>query len=335
MAEGAGVAMREEVRHDVVKSDVVLYADDPAGAFSPTLNASRPTGGTEVHMVQLAEGLAQMGYHVLATSPIGDEYAMHEAESPAYLPSSRIVSWTSRALITAGLTKRPPWLETDRHVILWTHEPGHNLPHLEAAGLRWSEFVCVSHWQALRFPRGWKTRVIPPIIDDWIYALPPVEKNPRKWVSLSAAWKGLQQTLEAWTQIRPPGAELHVGSPYSHGPEARQMVERTPGCVWVPLDSPRAVVEAMRDAAAVFRVVMAPETFGVTDAIAQILNCRIHAYCPNGLGGMAEALLDLRYVTTDVSAFAEGVKSPGEAPIAFYNFRASRIIPMWRKLLDL
>ena len=328
--------------------DVVLFADNVEGAFSPQHNASKPTGGTEVHMVQLEEGLAASGLRVCGVSPLRDGDREAPAEPAAtkgsvYVPIEAAADpkWAplaSRALITAGLTKPPAWLKTDRHVILWTHDPGHNVPHLEAAGLRWSEFVCVSQWQADRFPRGWKTRVIPPIVDDAVYSLPAVEKAPGKFVCVSAWWKGTQQTLEAWSQIRPPGAELHIGSPYSHPPNARSIVERVPGCVWVELASPRAVVEAMRDAAGVFRVCMQPETFGVTDVIAQILGCRVHILAPNGLGGAAEALCAPHCATENVEQFALQVRTPPEPETignVFLDLRASNVIPLWRKLLDL
>lgn len=340
--------------------DIVLFADDPAGAFSPALNASKPTGGTEVHMAQLAGGLAAPvwqdgqgcvlqglkletpGLSVVAVSDFEDRMTPTDTDGGHYIPLSRLgPNWRSRALITAGLTKPPSWLTTDRHVVLWTHDPPHNLPHLEAAGLRWSEFVCVSQWQAERFTRGWKTRVIPPIIDDWIYELPPIERNPGKFVCVSAWWKGTAQTLEAWSQLRPEGAELVVGSPYSHPAHARAMVERTPGCRWVDLASPRAVVEEMRDAAGVFRVNVAPETFGVTDAIAQILGTRVHCWAVNGLGGAPEALTPSPWFTTDGDQFASEFRKAYHAPpnvgfdVVGRDFRASRIIPMWRELLDL
>jgi hypothetical protein len=320
--------------------DVVVYAGDEAGAFAPAYNASKPTGGSEVHAVQLCEGLGAEGLRVVGVSPIPSPEVSAHAR---YLPDGQsALVHDCRALITMGLSPPPRSQRPDRHVVLFTHDAPHNVPHLEAAGLRWSEFVCVSQWQASRFPRGWKTRVIPPIVDDAVYSLPAVEKDPKKFVCVSAWWKGTQQTLEAWSQIRPPGAELHIGSPYSHPPNARSIVERVPGCVWIEPKSPRDVIEAMRPAIGVFRVCMQPETFGITDVIGQIVGCRIHALCPNGLGGMSEALHDPSpWVTTDGEQFArEFHKAFHAPPLAGYeirgrDLRASRIIPMWRELLDL
>ena len=174
------------------------------------------------------------------------------------------------------------------------------------------------------------------MVDDWIYALSHVVKKPGKFVCLNGWWKGTQQTLELWSQLRPPGTELVVGSPYSHPADAREIVARCPFARWVDLSSPAAVVEEMRDAEAVFRAVMAPETFGVADVIAQIVGCRVHAYAPQGPGGAAEALVQPHGYTSDLQAFSTAVSAcrGRRAEPGFLNQPASRIIPMWTELLD-
>lgn len=322
--------------------DVVLYADTKEGAFAPEHNASKPTGGTEVHMVQLAEGLAAAGYGVTAISPISEP----ETTRAGYrcMPSAgNVEQLRCRALVTAGLSKVPEWIKPDRAAILWTHDPPHNLPFL--VGHRWQRFVCVSEWQARRFPHGWDTAVIPAMIDEWIYELPPLHKDRQKFVCMSAWWKGTADTLLAWEQMRPPGATLYVGSPYSHPPNAPEVVRATPGCQWVDLKSPKDVVEAMRDAAGVFRVALSPETFGATDAIAQILGCRTHVLCPHGeMGALPATLGAWNFVTSDVEKFKRELHSAYLAPPVEMNFdrdrylknyRPAAIIPQWVKLLGL
>jgi hypothetical protein len=323
--------------------DVIVYAEDPAGAFSPTLNASKPTGGSEIHAVQLCEGLWGQGRDVFGVSHIDEASEVIGGGGAFYVrpPRTDIRQDASRALVTMGLSHVPTWANTDRHWVLFNHDPVHNIPHL--GHLRWSEFICVSHWQASRFPFGWKTRVIAPIVDDWIYDLPKVEKDPAKFVCVSGWWKGTPDTLRAWEEARlyEHGATLHVGSPYSHPANARDIVSRTPGTAWVDLNSPRAVVEAMRDAAAVFRVVTAPETYGVTDVIAQIVGCRVHAYVPNGAGGMLEALAEPHWVTGDLAKFIGDARREYLAPqrpaarINARDLRARHIIPTWEGVLGL
>jgi hypothetical protein len=320
--------------------DVILYADDPLGAFAPDFNASKPTGGTEVHMVQLAEGLAAEGFAVVAYSAI----PARETHGAEYRPPSSGITPRCRALVTAGLSQVPNWIRTDRHAILWTHDPPHNVPFLVERGLRWNKYVCVSEWQRARFPFGWDTAAIPSMIDPWIYDLPPVPKDPKKFVCVSAWWKGTMDTLVAWEMNHPAGATLYVGSPYSHPPSARAMVERTPGCRWVELPSPRAVVEMLRDAAGVYRVCAAPETFGVTDAIAQILGCRVHVFCNGDPGALPDTLGAWHYVTNNLDQFHREFLASYHAPPLepsfdhqrhLRDYRPKKIIPQWMKLLGL
>jgi hypothetical protein len=320
-----------------VKYDVIVYAGDPAGAFAPALNASKPTGGTEIHAVQLCEGLAAAGFKVMGMS-----YVPAESHGAIYCalpsPDERI---ECRALITIGLTPPPATIVPDRHVVLWTHDPPHNAAPLEAAGLRWSSFVCVSQWQANRFPRGWRRTVIPPIIDDWIYDLPQVERDPNKFVCVSAAWKGATQTLHLWTQMRQPGMTLHIGSPYSHDAGFRAMVERTPQTKYLELDSPRAVVEAMRGAAGSFRMCVNPETYGISDVIMQILGGRTHVYCPSDMGGLAESLMPNPWATNDFAKFEHEFYAAHRSPpkegfaISGRNLRSETIVPLWQRILGL
>lgn len=329
--------------------DVIVYdASGPAGAFGKRLNASKPTGGTEVHAVQLCEGFASLGLNVIGQSERKGVECEDSNRGPLYAPHDYPMPpgpIRCGGLITIGSTHAPDWIYPDRHVALFTHDPPHNIPHI--GHLRWSRIVCVSKWQASRFPLGWDTVVIPAIIDDWIYDLPPVPKNPKKFVSISAWWKGGQDTLVLWEKLRPKGCELHFGSPYSHPANLREIVERVPGCVYVDLANPGAVVESMRDAAGVFRCSSAPETFGASDAIAQILGCRIHVFAPNGPGALLETLGDEPGVSSDYEAWrGEFLKMAGSPPQARYfsihdaqwrlrDYRARVIIPQWVQLLGL
>ena len=318
--------------------DVVLYdGNGPGGAFAPNWNKSKPTGGTEVHMVQLAEGLAAAGLKVLGISAISTP----EYHGATYLPAGDPLP-VCKALVTCGISQVPVGVRTDRHAVLWTHDPANGiLPLMEH--LRYSDFVCVSQWQASRFPLGFRTHVIPAIIDDWIYELGdrPLEKRRAKFVCLSAWWKGSMDTLILWEELKREKnasrlAELHMGSPYSHPPAAQQIVERA-GCTWVPLHKPADVVEQMKDAAGVFRVCKFPETFGATDVIAQILGCRVHVLALNGIGALHETLASPVGVTAERRVFDRNFRfGYGNPPdTTRKDYRARTIIPRWIDLLRL
>jgi hypothetical protein len=289
-------------------------------------------------MRQLAEGLSRRGHSVIAASDGG--YGAEEG--PAYVEASSLVLDGAECdvLITCGATIPPPSIRCDRHVVLWTHDPvaGQNIAYLESAGLRWAEFVCVSQWQADRFPRGWRTRVVPAMIDDWIYDLPPTERRLRTYACVSAWWKGTDQTLALWRSAHEAGVlagdTLLVGSQYSQPDDARARVEATPGCEWVEQPNPRAVVDVLRTVQGVFRVSVHSETFGVTDTIAQIVGCRTHVLTAAPQGGLAESLSP----NDDVSSTPEELFRKMRAyasPVRARDFRASRIVSRWERGLGL
>ena len=320
------------------KYDVIVYdGNGPAGAFSYARNKMRPTGGTEVHLVQLCEGIAGYAMHTAGISSIENAEVPDIGGFPRYFPVGHVDAPTeTRALVTCGLKGLPPeGLTTDKHVILWTHDPAHNIPHIQH--MRGYNFVCVSHWQANRFPKGWRRAVIPPMIDHWVYQLPKVEKDPNKYVCVSAYWKGTLETMTLWPQVAPPGATLYVGSPYSHPPHFKELVERTPRCKFISLENPGAIVHSMRDAAGTFRVCTQPETFGVTDAIAQVLGCRTHVFCTSDVGGLAESLEPTGCVTTDFQQFTRRLHETHGKPFvgSHKDFRPRKILPQWMDLLDL
>ena len=317
--------------------DVLLMdTNGPPGGFAPLHNASKPTGGTEIHLTQLAEAFARAGFSTLAVSDIPKA----EQHGARYVPRRETSRLRCRALISCGVGPLPIGVTTDRAVVLFTHAIGRNVPHIQH--LRYSDIICVSKWQASEAPFAWRVHPIRPIIDDVIYDLPKVEKDPNKFVCFSAWWKGGAETLVVWEQIqRKPGQTLYVGSPYSQGTDLQARVERVPGCIYVPLENPRAVVEAMRDAAGVFRVSTTPETFGVTDAIAQLLGCRIHHWACGGVGGANEALGG-EYVTADRAEFTRDFVTPSvshgtdlDRAARMPNMRADVVIKEWIRIMRL
>lgn len=257
------------------------------------------------------------------------------SDKERYVPHVQAGRLRCRALVTCNIGPMPGYITCDRHVRLFTHLPDINRPFIQH--LRFFDIVAVSRFQRNLFPYGWRVTNIPPIIDDWIFDLPPVAKDPNKYVSFSAAWKGLYEALVIWDQMRKPDQRLHVGSPYSHGPDLQRRVESSPGCVYEPMANSREMIEKMRDAAGVFRFVGTPETFGVTDLIAKILGCRIHALHGGGIGAAREALgMDCNVVDSR-EEFTRNWNTPPAhyEPEPARDLRARNVIPQWVKILDL
>lgn len=288
---------------------------------------SRPMGGWEVMCRQLCEGLAGAGVEVHAYRAGGST-----------VEHNGVRYWDSRdehalarcnALILGRNSRRPMGPRAEKIVVAAVDDPRYEKHEIVAP------VVCLSEWQASMFrDMGHTAWVIPSMIDDWIYDLKPV-KRANSYVCVNAWNKGTDATLRLWKELALPG-ELTVGSPYGAPEDAYQRCAAV-GARWVGQLNARQVVAELASAEAVFRVCERPETFGVTDAIAEVVGTRVHCLCTNGVGATAESLSEGAVVVTDPGEFAQWVRwrpGPGGYIVApRSDYRVSTIIPRWIKAL--
>ena len=187
-----------------------------------------------------------------------------------------------RVLLTGRQSNIPAWIKAERVFTSCVDDPS-NEPHAYAHLRNRTTMIHLSEWQeslyeALGHEDG---IVIPSMISDWITG--PASKSG--WVCVNAWNKGTRETLDMWQHLRNSGfeGELRVGSPYGFPADAYDQCARA-GAKWLGLLTPEKVVHELNRAEAVFRVCRAPETFGVTDAIAEVVGTRVHCLCTNGFG---------------------------------------------------
>ena len=312
--------------------DVVIY--DEHFAWSPPFNAIHPVGGWECHMVQIAEWLAGRGLSV----EVRNECVEHDFafRGVRYNLSDRATH--ARALILGRHSTIPPWLTADRVVTSMVDDPRfcrETYDHLIGKSL----LVCLSDWHArVCASMGHDATVIPSAIDDAVYSGVPPMTERSGFVCVNAWNKGTEATLAQWARMRArrPGwrSSLRVGSPYSHPSDAQQRCERM-GASWLGTLSPAAVIDTLASAEAVFRVNdRHPETFGVTDALAEAVGCRVHALHKGEFGAAREVLVS-PYVTQSTEEFEAGVWCPIQDYPCPPDYRASRVLPMWLPVLGM
>ena len=298
---------------------------DSLQAWGP--GVARPSGGWEVMCRQLTQGIASMGYEVHAYRPAPAGYlggVHHWDVREAVLPL------TCRCLVLGRNTAIPRGVNAERVLVAAVDDPRHQY-HPEY--FSWP-VVCLSEWQAGLFrDRGHKTHVIPSMIDDWIYDLKPV-KRAGSYCCVNAWNKGTDATLRLWQELKLPG-ELTVGSPYGAPPDAAVRCMRA-GARWVGQLGPAQVVAVLASSEAVFRVCERPETFGVTDAIAEVLGCRVHALFTNGYGASKD-VISMSFATDSPQEFRKmcewGPSFKHEGKTA--DYRASTLLPRWREVMGL
>jgi hypothetical protein len=227
--------------------DVILY--DLDGAYCPP-NLSAPVGGSEVELYQLADAFRRAGLDTRLvlkrpTEPLG--YCR------------RFIFW--RQVETVDWATAGAW-----YVRSTDAQPD---------GFRQRDeltTVCVSRWQAKAFATP--TIVVPPMLGGHIasaVALP----STRAWVYASAANKGVRETVEAWRKA-PRGSTLYLMTTgYDDVPTGLE----GDGVVVLGRLPPRLMTVAMSVCRGMYYRNVAPETFGVTTAIAVKLGLELDIEC--------------------------------------------------------
>ena len=319
--------------------DVVMF--DDTNAWSPSLNArgrsGKGVGGFEVFQVQIATWLASKGYKVVAYRPSlieGEEMGVDYRDSREVPAAFRT---ECRALITARHAQIPEWVKAQRTVTSAVDDPrfcDEKYDHLIGR----STICCLSEWQAgLYRTMGHECTVIPSMLDDYIYEM---KRHPLAsgWVCVNAWNKGTEETLKLWVELKsshPDIGELSVGTPYGAPDDALDQCRRA-GARWLGQLTPVQIVRALAGAEAVFRVCKQPETFGVTDAIAEVLGLDVHMLVKGEMGASRDVLCS-PWVTSNPVTFAAGVAGMVERPprINTLDYRVSTIMPRWLTLLGL
>jgi hypothetical protein len=240
-----------------VTIDVILYDCD--GAYCPP-NLSAPVGGSEVELYQLHEAFNRAG---LSCKLITKR------------PGSAMGSISCRRLVFWRQVEVVPWCQHDAAPVIRAtdaKEPNHRAPYGFTT-------ICVSRWQASAFVTP--TIVIPPMLGKHVQRNGPVvldEDGNRfldAWIYASAANKGLHETLEAWSH-RCCG-DLYVTTTGYDEPEAG-LCERY-GATWLGRLNPHDILKWMRSCRGMYYRNVAPETFGVTTAIAVKLGLELDIEC--------------------------------------------------------
>jgi len=310
-------------------ADLVFW--DALQSWGP--GVQRPTGGWEVMARQLVEITASAGYevHAYRPAPAAFVHNVHYWDSRVEHPPMR-----AKCLVLGRNTPRPAGIQADRVLVAAVDDPRFETHQVSDATV-----VCLSEWQremfvALGHP---STHVIPSMIDDWIYDLARlgVKKRQGSYVCVNAWNKGTDATLALWRDLSMVG-ELTVGSPYGAPPDALARCRRV-GARWIGELGPRQVVQALAESEAVFRVCERPETFGVTDAIAEVVGTRVYGYFPNGFGATLE-VLENSFTASDLPTFRRALERRDKHDSEFpwntrRDLRASTIIRQWWQLMGL
>lgn len=242
--------------------DVVIY--DLDGGYCPP-GLSAPVGGSEVELHQLAQMLGRAGLEVaLVLGKQAPDFQLGACKTLIYWRQVENVSWCQPA----------------RRIVRATDDPQRHCSQVD--GLL---TVCVSKWQAEKF---WTpTRVVYPVLGDHVATCRSGYARWRgRWIYASAANKGARETAMAWLE-KPRGDELWMTTT---GYDEPPMDIFGPSIKWLGRLTPCQMIDAMSRCGGMFYRNRAPETFGVTTAIAVALGLELDIVCVgHEVCGLAES----------------------------------------------
>lgn len=238
--------------------DVILY--DLDGAVCPP-NLSAPVGGSEVELYQLHEAFNRAGLKCELITKRPDAFG---GKLPV-VDCRRLVYWRQ--------VEEAPWCYSETEPVIRATDAkpdDFRAPHVT---------ICVSQWQARAFKTP--TIVIPPMLGAHVKRTwAPYPDPGSHWVYASAANKGVRETVQAWIK-KPRGQVLYLMTTgYDFVPPDVMTDEAyAAGVVNLGKVAPRGMVDIMSACRGMFYRNCAPETFGVTTAIAVKLGLELDIEC--------------------------------------------------------
>ncbi len=303
---------------------------------------TQQNGGSELHTVLVAEALRKTGLAVAVIQPGGSHVRW---EGVDYLSAMDVLerglyAIECEVLVSQRFGSLPANVSFARLVVEMHDLPDERCENImpalaQCAG---SKTIVHSHFNEALYP-GWPgLTVIPAMIEDSLYELPPLERDTSKrelvMVYGSAALKGLAPTLQLWREMhkakyRFKKAKLVVTSPGYDSPNFDEL-KKTPGVEFRPQKTLGDMQNLLRNSDGIFMVNMLPETYGCVQTQCEVAGRLAWVMCMNGPGALKETLANPETVHTDPESFVRAVcEQKWPTPRPAKNVRQSAVVPLW------
>jgi hypothetical protein len=328
--------------------DVVIY-DDVGSPISPKWAAENPVGGSEYGMTQLTAGLSALGYSVLAVSRWPDGWRDELNYDGITVVSLNDCPAVSCKVLISDRFSNPwvcfPAIKAERGFFAAMDiycDFYKSIDELMQTGETKLTSVFVSEWQKNLFPSYWNKVVIPAMIDDDVYLMTSVPKNPKRFAYASAVCKGLHETLRVWKEVKRrlvgtphEDIELHVTGP-GYDTIDLKLVEEA-GAHWTGPLPTKEMQLFIAGSAGLFFVNTFPESFCAVAAVAEAAGVRPHILCLKDQGALTTTIRsnlrvsDEEHFIIDFIDCLNGAHHNANAEP--FDFRRTRVVGMWEELL--
>lgn len=317
---------------------------------------TKSLGGSELELVQIAQGLAAHGRRVVVANGVDEEQVL---DGVRYVPLSRLRTdetlKRARCLYlerTTPIDYTAPDAQYDHVVVRATdiYFAGYDVHRNLLGTKKYKTTLAVNtRWQGKLFePLTKEYTVISPMLGP----TPKVERIRGRFVYASAPIKGLGPTLDEWRYLwrhfprtmKAANPELIIVTPGHfdyYGDKVPELTNEDLVDFRVSYKGSPSLEEYRAEIAraeGLFYVNQMPETYGNVAAFAERSGTRPHILCLFGKAGLEEALIDWQWLTTDLisfrEAFLDALKNPPDwkAPER-PDQSPEAMIPKWDALL--
>jgi hypothetical protein len=312
---------------------------------------TQPNGGSELHTVLVAEGLAGAGLHVAVIQPGAHTVRWGHVD---YYSAQDVIDrgiWliSTDWLISQRFGNLPANVEFKRLAVEMHDLPDERVYQVTPAMAKvpGCKTIFHSNFNAELYNDFPGKVVIPAIIEDSLYELPALDRDSnrrdRVFVYGSAALKGLRETLELWGAMKRDKAceymmrkaKLIVTSPGYDSPDFDSL-RKVPGVEYQQQQTLGDMQKLLQRSDGIFMVNTLVETYGCIQTQCEVAGRYAWVFCPNGPGALKETLANPETVHTDINSFVRAVtaqKWPKPKPAK--DVRASKVALQWLDALEL
>lgn len=323
-----------------LKFDVIIY-DNIGMPFQGTTPVHTSLGGSEFELILLAESLAKINKKVLVLN--NNEFPSFE-NGVMYYPNYFLKEkkFTCKNFLInrySQLTNNNINFENIFIFLQDFYGPEHiNYFKFIKHQYPLVQFIAVSNFLKNTLPQELNIQVIHNMIPDWVYEI-NIKKNVNKFIYASAAFKGLNETIELWKILKKQyafkKADLYVCNPGYD--QVDQNLLNKNNVHFLGNLSFNKVVEEIASSNSLLYVNKAPETFCIVAAIANAVKTKINVLSLNNLGALPEVLPTNKFLTQDTQVIVSNLLNhynsldPQEN---LYNYKTSFIFNKWKKLFN-
>jgi len=319
--------------------DIIIY-DNVGMPFIGSTIRHQSLGGSEFELILIAEKLAQFGKKVLIINTFdfpAYEYGVYYY--PTYLLKEHEFKCTNFIINRYSKPFNDNIKFENIFIFLqdiYSSEYSSYFEHILNFYPK-TKFITVSKWLQSLLPKSYDSTFIHNMIPDWVYNF-QTKRIPNKYIYCSASFKGLQETIELWVNLKKnpllKKAELYVCNPgYDQVDEKLLKTHKINFLGNLPFHN---LIEEMASSMGLFYVNKIPETFCIVAALANALKINTHILCLSDFGALTEILPNNPCITQNTEQFVTNfIKfyNKNEICAPLQNYSSEVIFNDWKKLL--